>query len=384
MDRIYLDHNATTPLHAEVLESMLPILREHFGNPSSVHSFGRAARVRVDAAREQVASLIRAHPGEIVFTSGGTESDNFAILGAALALRKKGRHVITCQTEHPAVLNACKQLESSGIEVDYLPVDRHGLIDVELLKEKITAQTTLITVQHANSEVGTLQDIATIGAIARERGVLFHTDAVQSAGKIAIDVKKLSVDLLSISAHKLYGPKGAGALFIRKGCASLLPLIHGGGQEKKRRGGTENVAAIVGFGKACQLAVEKPGQEPVAAMRDRLQRLIQENISGVERLGHPQYQLPNTLNLAFAGTDAETLMIALDMAGIAVSSGTACSSGSLLPSHVLAAMQVSPDKINTSLRFSLGWSNTSEEMDKVCDALKTIVRRVRNKTAAPA
>ncbi|MFQ5673864.1 MAG: cysteine desulfurase family protein [Nitrospinales bacterium] len=382
MERIYLDHNATTPPHPEVLEAMLPVLKECFGNPSSIHSYGRAARVRVDEAREQVAELIHARPGEIVFTSGGTESDNFAILGTALALKEKGRHVITCRTEHPAVLNSCEQLQRLGFSVDYLPVDRQGRVDLDLLKQTLTPQTVLITIQHANSEVGALQDIEQIGELARGRGILFHTDAVQSVGKIPVDVTAMPVDMLSMSAHKLYGPKGVGALYLRKGVPSLFPLISGGGQEKKRRGGTENVAGIVGFGKASQIAGQRLGLTTIEDMRDRLDRLIRENIPSVERLGCPRHALPNTLNLAFEGADGESMMIALDMEGIAVSTGTACSSGSPMPSHTLAAMQTPADQINASLRFSLGWSNSPEQMDAVCSILTKVVRRIREKTPA--
>lgn len=365
---------------------MLPIFRDHFGNPSSVHSFGQAARARVDEAREEVADLIQAHPGEIVFTSGGTESDNLAILGTALAQREKGRHIITCQMEHPAVLNACKQLELLDFTVDYLPVNRQGRLDVELLKQKISSETILITIQHANSEVGTLQDIEAIGELAQERGVVFHTDAVQSVGKVRVDTAKLPVDMLSISAHKLYGPKGVGALFIKKGAPQLFPLINGGGQERKRRGGTENVAGIVGFGKACQLAKARMASGPrrLEAMRDRLHRLLQENIPVAELFGDPRHRLPNTLNLGFEGADGENLTISLDLEGIAVSTGSACSSGSISPSHVLSAMRVPQEKIRASIRFSLGWGNTPEEMDKTSNTLRTILQRMRKRPIAPA
>lgn len=382
MKRIYLDHNATTPLHPDVLQAMLPVLTDCFGNPSSIHSYGRAARVRIDEAREQVAELIHARPGEIVFTSGGTEADNFAILGAGLALKEKGRHVVTCRIEHPAVLNSCEQLQRLGFAVDYLPVDRQGRVDLNLLQETLTPQTVLITIQHANSEVGTLQDIEKIGELARSRSILFHTDAVQSVGKIPIDVAALPVDMLSLSAHKLYGPKGIGALYLRQGCPNLFPLISGGGQEKKRRGGTEHVAGIVGFGKASQIAGQRLALTTIDDMRDRLDKLIRENIPAVQRLGCPRHALPNTLNLAFEGADGESMMIALDMEGIAVSTGTACSSGSPMPSHTLSAMQVPVDKINASLRFSLGWSNAFGEMDTVCRILEKVVRRIREKTPA--
>ncbi|MBI5426916.1 MAG: cysteine desulfurase [Nitrospinae bacterium] len=380
MKTIYLDHNATTPLSPEVLSAMLPVFTEYFGNPSSVHSHGRSARVRIDEARERVAGLVNAHPGEIVFTSGGSESDSFAIKGTAFALRDKGRRIVTSQTEHPAVLNACRELAGLGFQADCLPVDRHGRIDLEQLEAAIREDTVLVTVQHANSETGTLQEIERIAEIARARGVLFHTDAVQSVGKIPVDVKKLSPDLLSISAHKLNGPKGVGALYIRKGCPKLTPLISGGGQEKKRRGGTENVAGIVGFGKACELAKDRlrsPGTPCLESLRERLRSLVMERVAGVELFGHPESRLPNTLSLAFDGVGGETLLIGLDVEGISVSAGSACSSGSLQPSHVLSAMGIPAEKINSSLRLSVGWTNTLEEMETVAEALARIVRRAR-------
>lgn len=380
MKPIYLDHNATTPLAPEVLETMLPVLREHFGNPSSIHSHGRFARVRMDEAREQVADLIHAHPGEIVFTSGGTESDNLAVQGAAFALQDKGRHIITSRIEHPAVLNACRALEKLGFEVDYLSVNRFGRVDLEQLQQVVNDKTILITIQQGNSEVGTLQDIRKIGEIARAHGVLFHTDAVQSVGKVPVDVKELPVDLLSFSAHKLNGPKGAGALYLRKGCPKLYPLISGGGQEKKRRGGTENVAGIVGFGKACELAkrqMESPGFNYLERIRDGLYQSITKVVSGVEFYGDRESRLPNTLSLGFEGVGGDTLLMGLDVEGISVSTGSACSSGSPLPSHVLLAMGIPEEKINGSLRFSVGWSNTRDEMEIVSETLRRIIQRIR-------
>lgn len=380
MKPIYLDHNATTPLAPEVLEAMLPVLREHFGNPSSIHSHGRFARVRMDEAREQVADLIHARPGEIVFTSGGTESDNLAVQGAAFALQDKGRHIITSRIEHPAVLNACRELEKLGFEVDYLSVNRFGRVDLEQLQQVVNDKTILITIQQGNSEVGTLQDIRKIGEIARARGVLFHTDAVQSVGKVPVDVKELPVDLLSFSAHKLNGPKGAGALYLRQGCPKLYPLISGGGQEKKRRGGTENVAGIVGFGKACEIAkrqLESPGFNYLERIRDGLYQSITNVVSGVEFYGDRESRLPNTLSLGFEGVGGDTLLMGLDVEGISVSTGSACSSGSPLPSHVLLAMGIPEEKINGSLRFSVGWSNTRDEMEIVSETLRRIIQRIR-------
>ncbi|MFQ5449655.1 MAG: cysteine desulfurase family protein [Nitrospinaceae bacterium] len=386
MKKIYLDHNATTPLDPRVLEVMLPLLRDEFGNPSSVHSEGRRVRVKMDEAREQVAELIGAHPGEIVFTSGGTESDNFAILGAALALKDKGRHIITSRIEHPAVLNPCRQLERLGFHVDRLEVDPRGRVDSAAVRNAIGESTILITIQHANNEVGTLQDIRGIGEIARGRGVLFHTDAVQSVGKMAVNVRELPVDLLSFSAHKFYGPKGTGALYIKKGCPGLFPLISGGGQEKKRRGGTENAAGIIGFGKACELArtgLESGEPSFLEGLRSRFYRRILESLADVELFGDRDRRLPNTLNLSFEGADGETLLIGLDMEGIAVSTGSACSSGSALPSHVLTAMKVSGERINASLRISLGRGNTPAEMDRVSETLIRLVKINRKRTAAP-
>ena len=384
MKPIYLDHNATTPLDPDVLEEMLPVLREHFGNPSSIHSQGRFARVRIDEARERVAELIHAHPGEIVFTSGGTESDNLAIQGAAFALQDKGRHIITSQIEHPAVLNTCRELAKLGFQIDCLSVDRFGRVDIRQLQRIINDKTILITIQQGNSEVGTVQDIGKIGEIARERGVLFHTDAVQSAGKIPLDVKSLPVDLLSFSAHKLNGPKGVGALYIQKGCPKLYPHISGGGQEKKRRGGTENVAGIVGFGKTCERTkckLESPGAVHLEQLRNGLLKMITDVIPGVEIFGDAKFSLPNTLSLGFEGAGGDTLLMGLDIEGISVSTGSACSSGSSLPSHVLVAMGISEEKINSSLRFSVGWGNTLEEMKTVSESLQRIIQHIRGTTA---
>jgi cysteine desulfurase len=383
--KIYLDHNATTPLQPEVLEVMLPVMREFFGNPSSVHSEGRKARVFLDEAREKVAGLIGANPGEIIFTSGGTESNNLAILGVALSREKKDARIITSTVEHPSILNPSKQLEQLGFQVDRLPVNVQGRIDLDQLQETIQDSTVLISLQHANSEVGTLQDIEKIGELAREKSICFHTDAVQSVGKIPIDVKKLPVDFLSISAHKLNGPKGAGALYMKRGLSALFPIMSGGNQEKKRRGGTENVAGIVGFGKACELAktrLESGAMISLADLRDYFFQRIESLVSGVELLGDKEFRLPNTLNLSIDGADGETLLIGLDVEGISVSTGSACSSGSSMPSHVLTAMQIPDKRINSSLRFSLGVGNTRDEIELSAKILARLVALNRKNSVA--
>ncbi|MCH8313703.1 MAG: cysteine desulfurase [Nitrospinae bacterium] len=387
MQKIYLDHNATTPIHPEVLEVMLPVMREFFGNPSSIHSEGRKARVFLDEAREQVADLIGATPGEIIFTSGGTESNNMVLLGVALSRQKNYGRIITCEIEHPSILNPCKQLEQLGLKIDCLPVNPKGRIDLERLEETIQDSTVLISLQHSNSEVGTLQDIEKIGEISRENPVTFHTDAVQSVGKIPVDVKNFSVDFLSISSHKLNGPKGVGALFMKRGLPALFSTQSGGNQEKKRRGGTENVAAIVGFGKACELAktkLESGAMNSLANLRDYFFQRIKALVPGIELLGDKKFRLPNTLNLSIDGADGGTLLIGLDVEGISVSTGSACSSGSSLPSHVLTAMQVPERRINSSLRFSLGILNTREELDIVAKTLARLVPLNRKNTIAVA
>ena len=368
MKNIYLDNNATTPLHPEVLEAMLPGLRENYGNPSSIHSFGRSARVQLDEAREKVAHLINAQSSEIIFTSGGTEANNLALLG--VAFKDKGKKIITSKIEHPSVLNPCRQLEEQGVEVHYLDVDGLGRIDMDDLESQITESTALISLQHANSETGVLQDIKRASEIARNKGVLFHTDAVQSVAKMPFDLKDYPVDLLSISAHKFYGPKGVGALYLRKGTPALFSPVCGGNQEKKRRGGTENVAGIMGFGKACELATEKIGEASnLADLRDYFQNKVCEMIPRTELLGDKVNRLPNTLNLGFDGVEGDTLLIALDMEGVAVSTGSACSSGTGLPSSVLRAMGIPDERINSSIRFSLGCSISKLDLDLVVGAL---------------
>ena len=368
MKKIYLDNNATTPLHPEVLEAMLPGLRENYGNPSSIHSFGRSARVQLDEAREKVACLINAHSSEIIFTSGGTEANNLALLG--VAFKDKEKKIITSKIEHPSVLNPCRQLEEQGVEVHYLDVDGSGRIDMDDLESQITESTALISLQHANSETGVLQNIKRASEIARNKGIFFHTDAVQSVAKIPFDLKNYPVDLLSISAHKFYGPKGVGALYLRKGTPALFSPLCGGNQEKKRRGGTENVAGIMGFGKACELANENISEtSKLADLRDYFQNRVCELIPRTELWGDKANRLPNTLNLGFDGVAGDTLLIALDMEGVAVSTGSACSSGTGLPSPVLRAMGIPDDKINSSIRFSLGCSISKLDLDLVLGAL---------------
>ena len=368
MKKIYLDNNATTPLHPEVLEVMLPGFRENYGNPSSIHSFGRSARVQLDEAREKVAYLINAHSSEIIFTSGGTEANNLALLG--VAFKDKEKKIITSKIEHPSVLNPCRQLEEQGVEVHYLDVDGLGRIDMDDLEAQITESTALISLQHANSETGVLQNIKRASEIARNKGILFHTDAVQSVAKIPFDLKNYPVDLLSISAHKFYGPKGVGALYLRKGTPALFSPLCGGNQEKKRRGGTENVAGIMGFGKACELANENISEtSKLADLRDYFQNRVCELIPRTELWGDKANRLPNTLNLGFDGVAGDTLLIALDMEGVAVSTGSACSSGTGLPSPVLRAMGIPNDKINSSIRFSLGCSISKSDLDLVVEAL---------------
>ena len=376
MHKIYLDHNSTTPVLKEVLDVMLPFYKDSFGNPSSIHSEGRAARVCLDEAREQVAELIGARSSEIVFTSGGSESNNFAILGVALALNSKKRHIVTCEVEHAAILNPLKQLEALGFHVDYLPVDNVGRVDPKKVKDALKDSTCLVTIQHANSEVGTLQNIKEIGSLIKNNDILFHTDAVQSVGKLAVNVNDISVDLLSMSSHKIYGPKGVGALFVKRGTPALFSPVCGGGQEKKRRGGTENVPGIVGFGKACKIALDrinKGNLNQLKVMRDLLRNKIEGLIPNVEFYGCSKNGLPNTLSCGFDGADGETLLIALDMKGISVSTGSACSSGTGMPSKVLSALKLPLSKINSSIRFSLGWVNTSEDIDFAVQSLAKAV-----------
>jgi cysteine desulfurase len=366
--RIYLDFNASTPIAPEVAEAMKPFLSQHFGNPSSQHWAGIPAKEVVEHARQQVAELLQCSQGEIVFTSGGSESNNHAIKGVFFALREKGTHVITTQIEHPAVINPCRFLEKFGAEVTFVPVDRHGEVDPQDIQEAITPGTILITVMHANNEVGTIQPIEEISKIARERGIVFHTDAAQSVGKIVTKVDDLRVDLLSIAGHKVYAPKGIGALYIRKG-TPIEPLIHGASHESGRRAGTENVLLIVGLGKACEVAKRHLNDDRMGSMRDHFWKLLQDNFGeNVILNGHPVHRLPNTLNVSFVGKAGGEILSRLD--GVAASTGAACHSGSVELSPVLKAMGISPEVGMGAIRFSLGRTTTAQELERVVDLLK--------------
>ena len=378
MKQVYMDHAATTPVREEVLEAMLPHFADRFGNVSSVHSFGQQARSAVDEARETVADCIGADPTEICFTSGGTEANNLAIKGVADAYEKKGKHIICSKIEHHSVLNCFQDLQDKGFSASYLPVDGGGLVDPEKLLEVVTPDTTLVSVMLANNETGTVEHVAEMAAVARENGSVFHTDAVQAVGKIPVDVNQLDVDLLTMSAHKIYGPKGIGALFIRKG-TRIAPLLHGGHHERNRRAGTENVPAIVGFAKAIELARDELPVESarLAALRGRLEQGIRGRIDRVRTNGSATSRLPNVLNVSFESVEGEPLVIGLDMKGVAVSTGSACTSGSLEPSHVLRAMGVPPAAAQQSVRFSLGRTNTEQDVDYVLEVLPELVERLR-------
>ncbi len=373
--QVYMDHGATTPLREEALEAMLPYLKEKFGNPSSIHSFGREARKAINEAREKTARALGADPEEIFFTSGGTESNNMAIRGAA-RLKGKGR-IITSAIEHHAVLDVCKDLEKDGFEVVFLPVDRYGMVDPRAVEEAIVPGTILVSIMMGNNEVGTIQPIREICTLARKRGVFVHTDAVQCVGQLPVDVKELQVDFLSLSAHKFNGPKGVGALYVRKGIP-LPPIYRGGGQERKLRPGTENVAGIVGLGRALELAVaELP--EKTARLQKLRDRLIAglTSLEGVALNGHPKQRLPGNVHLSFQYIEGESLLLGLDLQGVAASSGSACTSGSLEPSHVLTAMGLDHREAHGSLRLTLGRGNTEADVDYVLQVLPPIVERLR-------
>jgi len=376
--RIYLDYAATTPVKKEVLEEMIPYFCEKFGNPSTIYSYGREGKQALDLARDRIAKALGAKQDEIYFTSGGSESDNWAIKGIAFANRDKGNHIITTKIEHHAVLHACEALEKEGFEVTYLNVDQYGLIDLEELKNAITDKTILITIMFANNEIGTVQPIKEIGQIAREKKIYFHTDAVQAFGNVKINVEDLNIDLLSISAHKIYGPKGVGALYIRKG-VKIAPFIHGGAQERRRRAGTENVPGIVGFGKAAELAVQNIDKhiEHQKRLRDKLIKGILDKIDYVRVNGHPEQTIPGTVNFAFEFIEGESLLLSLDMIGVCCSSGSACTSGSLDPSHVLMAIGLPHEIAHGSLRITIGDFTTEEDIDYVLEELPKIVDRLR-------
>ncbi len=378
LHRVYLDHNATTPLAPEVREAMLPFLADEFGNASSIHSFGQRARAAVERARAQVASFIGAHEKEIVFTSGGTEADNLAIQGVVAASDRARKHIITSQIEHHAVLNTCQALEAAGVAVTYLPVDSAGGVNPGDVERAITPDTVLITIMHANNELGTVQPIAEIARLARERHIPFHTDAVQSVGKLPVDVRALGVDLLSLSAHKIYGPKGVGALYVRRG-TRLRPLLFGGHHERDRRPGTENVAGIVGLGAAAELARAHLEEEArrISSLRDELEARILARVPACAVNGDPARRVPNTTNIHFDYVEGEALVIALDLKGVACSTGAACSSGAVEPSHVLTAIGLPPERARASLRFSLGRGTTREDIEYASEILPGVVEHLR-------
>ncbi len=378
MKTIYLDHAATTATDPEVLEAMLPYFHEHYGNPSSIYSISRISKNTIENAREIVANALGANSKEIVFTSSGSESDNFAIKGVALAKQQQGNHIITSSIEHHAVLYTCKFLEKNGFNVTYLPVDNNGIIKLDELEKAITPQTILITIMHANNEIGTIQPISQIGEIARKHGITFHTDAVQTFGHIPVNVDDLNIDMLRISGHKFYGPKGVGALYIRKGI-KITPLIHGGDQERRRRASTENVPGIIGLGKAVEIAGKVMENEATrqTKLRNEFIRTILDNIDDARLNGHSSLRLPNNVNISFEGIEGESILLNLDMEGIAASTGSACSSSNLEPSHVLLSIGLSHEFAHGSVRFSMGKHTTKDDLDYVVEVLPGIVKKLR-------
>jgi cysteine desulfurase len=379
MKKIYMDHSATTPIHPEVIELMKFAMENVYGNPSSLYSLGREAKKYVDEARQKVADLIGAKFEEIYFTGGGTESDNLAIQGVVYGNEKKGNHIITSAVEHPAVLDCCRNLEKKGYELTILPVDQYGMVDPEEVSKAIRKNTVLISIMHGNNENGTIQPIKEISGIAREHGIFFHTDCVQTAGKIPLNVDDLGADLLTISSHKIYGPKGIGLLYKRKG-VRVLPLIYGGGQERRIRSGTENTLGIIGFGKAAEIALRDLETENsrVKALRDKLIKGVLDKIPQSYLNGHSEKRLPHNAHFSFAYVEGESLLLSLDMKGIAVSTGSACSSTSLQASHVLIACGQSEELVHGSIRFTLGRENTEEDVDYVLDVLPGVVERFRS------
>jgi cysteine desulfurase len=378
MRRIYLDHAATTPTRPEVVKAMLAYFADAFGNPSSIYSYGQEAKGAIEEARTKVAELIGARTEEIIFTSGGTEADNYALKGAAFANEHKGNHIITTPIEHHAVLEVCKFLEKRGFQITCLPVDEYGMVDPDDVRKAITSKTILVSVMHANNEVGTIEPVEDIGQFVREAGVYFHSDAVQTVGHIRVNVDELKVDLLSISGHKFYGPKGVGALYVRKG-TKLVPLMHGGEHEKRRRAGTENVPGIVGLGKAAELAGQEIGKEAerLARLRDQLVGGLVEKIDHIRLNGHPTRRLPNNVNVSVDFVEGESMLLNLDLEGICASTGSACSSASLEPSHVLMALGLSPEQAHGSLRFTFGRENTEADVERVLEVLPGIVAKLR-------
>jgi len=378
-NRIYLDYAATAPVLPEVLEAMLPFFSESYGNPSGIHGTGREARKAVEQARRQTARVLGAESGEILFTSGGSESDNLAIQGTAAALKEKGNHLITTRIEHPAVRNTCRWLEKQGYQVTWLPVDRFGEVDPEAVREAIRPETILVSVMTANNEIGTVEPVAEIGQICREKGVVFHTDAVQAAGSLPLRANEMKADLISLSAHKFHGPKGVGALYIRKG-TRLDALIHGGAQERGLRAGTENTAGIVGLGKAIETAEEnrESNVRRIRGLRDLLIREILGRVPEARLNGHPERRLANHCHFSFPGVESEALLLRLDLAGIAASGGSACTSGSLEPSHVLEAIGLEKDRIQGSIRLTLGRETTEEEIRETIRILPEIVADLRS------
>jgi cysteine desulfurase len=374
--RVYLDHNASTPVHPDVVAEMLPYFGERFGNPSSVHGFGREARAGVDLARERVATFLQVPADEVVFTSGGTESDNMALKGLAFA-RGKG-HLITSKIEHHAVLRAAEWLETQGFGVTYIGVDEYGMVDPDEVKRALRPDTIGISIMHANSEAGTIQPVAAIGALAKERGIPFHVDAVQTFGKLAFDVTACGIDMLSFSGHKIYGPKGVAGFWVRKG-TKLQSLAHGGDHERRRRAGTENVAGIVGFGKAVEIRSRelKAEGERLTALRDRLWEGVRARVPEVRLNGHPTERLPGTANFSYRGVESESIVLGLDLKGIGVSAGSACTAGSVEPSYVLVAMGLPIDWAMGAVRSSLGRSTTAEDIDYVIESVEPIVRKLR-------
>ena len=378
MRKVYLDNAATTALSPRVLEAMLPYFTQYYGNPSSVHAFGREAKQGLDKARDQVAKALHCEPSEVIFTGCGTESDNTVLLGVAQRYGDKGKHIITTNVEHHAILHTCEYLEKQGYSVTYLPVDQDGLVTAEQVAAAIRPDTILVSIMFANNEVGTIMPIQEIGAVCKEKGVLFHTDAVQAVGHIPVDVQAMHIDMLSLSAHKFHGPKGVGALYCRKGIR-LPSYIMGGAQERGRRAGTENVAGIVGLGAAIQLATEQleENRAKMTALRDRLMTGIQARISEVKLNGHPTNRLPNNVNFSFKYIEGESILLMLDMNGIAASSGSACTSGSLDPSHVLLALGLPHETAHGSVRLTLGDETTEEDIDYTIDVLEKTVARLR-------